>query len=105
MSLTHISISSDYDIESVGLSASHVILSGTETTIVVVHAIVLEDDSNSEMLEASPSPDYDDSSSDDVAETARLEVQVAPTPPAPLKIVPKLPSLPYRSAIFVRPRQ
>nr|GEU46751.1 hypothetical protein [Tanacetum cinerariifolium] len=40
MSLTHISILSDSDAESVGSSASHVILSDTETMIVAVPAIV-----------------------------------------------------------------
>ncbi|GKD34317.1 hypothetical protein Tco_1249826 [Tanacetum coccineum] len=101
MSLTYISISSDSNTESVRSSASHVILSYTDTTIVEVPAIVPKGDSETEPSEAPPSPDYDDSSSNDVPETAGLEVQAAPTPPAPLQIVPALPVLPRKPAIFV----
>ncbi|GKB29814.1 hypothetical protein Tco_0869215 [Tanacetum coccineum] len=58
-------------------------------------------------LEESPEEDPldDNPSSDYVSETTRLEVQTAPTPPAPLQIVPALPALPHRPAILVLPRQ
>ncbi|GKC41608.1 hypothetical protein Tco_1059330 [Tanacetum coccineum] len=130
MSLTHISISSDSNVESVRFSASHVISSDTKTEIVAVPAIIPEDDSETEPSEAPPLLDYvpalpnyfpesdtesdleespeedpseDDSSSDDASETAGpLVVQAAP---APLQIVPVLPALPCRPAILVRPGQ
>ncbi|GJT89638.1 putative reverse transcriptase domain-containing protein [Tanacetum coccineum] len=97
MSLTHISISSDFNTESVRSSASHVISSDTETEIIAVPAIIPEDDLETEPSEAPPSPDYvlaspkyfpgsdtesdleelpledpseDDSSGDDASETA-----------------------------------
>ncbi|GJX18494.1 hypothetical protein Tco_0221171 [Tanacetum coccineum] len=91
MSLTHISISSDCSAESIRSSASHVILSDTDMTIVA--------------SDPEESPSEDDSSGDDVPKTAGLEVQAAPTPLAPLQIVPALPALPHKPAILVRPGQ
>ncbi|GKB14614.1 hypothetical protein Tco_0848537 [Tanacetum coccineum] len=97
MSLSHITISSDSDAESVGSSTLHVILSDSEATVVSIPAIVPEIISGTEtsivtapttildpVLESDPEepskedPLEDDSSSEDVAETAGLEVQFAP---------------------------
>ncbi|GKB78974.1 hypothetical protein Tco_0945869 [Tanacetum coccineum] len=50
-------------------------------------------------------PSEDDSSGNYIAETAGLEVQAAPGPPAPHQIVPAPLALPYKPAILVQPRQ
>nr|GEV97433.1 hypothetical protein [Tanacetum cinerariifolium] len=57
-------------------------------------------DPKSNLEESSEDPLEDDPSGDDVSETARLEVQVAPTPCIPLHITPALPISPHRPAIF-----
>nr|GEX36422.1 hypothetical protein [Tanacetum cinerariifolium] len=123
MSLSHITILSDYDADNIGSSTSHVILSDLEATVIATLVIVPEISP-----EAPPSPDYvpashgyvpesnleespeedpldEDFSSNDVDERDGLEIWVAPTPPAPLQIVPAPPTLPRRPAILVQPKQ
>ncbi|GJZ85628.1 hypothetical protein Tco_0650967 [Tanacetum coccineum] len=83
MSLSHITISSEYDAKSTGSSASHVSLSDSEAVIVAVPAIAPE---------IVPETTIDDSSSDDACETAG-PVAVHATP-APLQIVYAPPASP-----------
>ncbi|GKA07893.1 hypothetical protein Tco_0687117 [Tanacetum coccineum] len=110
MSLSHITISSDSNTKSVGSPTSHVILSDSEATVTAIldiaPEIALEAQASSNLVPALPDyvsesdpkespekdPLEDDSSGDDISETAGLEVQAAPAPPVPLQITPAPPA-------------
>ncbi|GJS62594.1 hypothetical protein Tco_0657378 [Tanacetum coccineum] len=73
MSLPRITVSSDSDAESIGSSASLVVLSDTKAAVAVVPAIAPEI-----ALETSPSPDYVPTSPD--SETRPYNVSISFTP-------------------------
>ncbi|GKE45551.1 hypothetical protein Tco_1472835, partial [Tanacetum coccineum] len=73
----------------------------TKTSIVTAPTTILDPVLESDPEEPSKEdPLEDDSSSDDVIETAGLEVQVAPAPPAPYQIIHAPPALPRRPAVL-----
>ncbi|GJS24120.1 hypothetical protein Tco_0452752 [Tanacetum coccineum] len=135
MCLSHITISSDSDAQSVGSSASLVILSVSEASVVVVHSIAPEfapevTPEAEAAIVAPSSPDYvstlpdyflrsdSKANSEESPEEDPLEYDsfgddtleaVGPLAvqavPAPLQIVHALPASPCRPAILVRPGQ